>query len=98
MKVRAPTTRAFFVDLVASLDEAFEEHMKTATVFKGTSKTVQNTLLESMLAVIRGHITEEVKSAKFVAIRADKTTDMSTQTQLVLKIRRLKPCGAGAFV
>lgn len=75
------------VDLVASLDEAFEEHLKTATVFKGTSKTVQNELLESMLAVIRGHITEEVKSAKFVAIQADETTDVSTQTQLVLVLR-----------
>ena len=75
------------VNLVASLDEAFEEHLKTATVFKGTSKTVQNELLESMLAVIRGHITEEVKSAKFVAIQADETTDVSTQTQLVLVLR-----------
>ena len=47
------------VDMVASLDEAFEEHLKTATVFKVTSKTVQNKLLESMLAVIRRHIMEE---------------------------------------
>ena len=54
------------VDLVASLE--------TATVFKGTSKTVQTELLDSMLAVIRGHITEEVKSAKFIAIQADETT------------------------
>ncbi|XP_070822084.1 zinc finger MYM-type protein 1-like [Chaetodon trifascialis] len=75
------------VDLMASLDEAFEEHLKTATVFKGTSKTVQNELLESMLAVIRGHIMEEVKSAKFVAIQADETTDVTTQTQLVLVLR-----------
>ena len=75
------------VDLVASLDEAFQEHLKTATVFKGISKAVQNELLESMLAVIRGHVTEEVKSAKFVAIQADETTDVSTQTQLVLVLR-----------
>lgn len=76
------------VDLVALLDEAFEGHLKkTATVFKGTSKAVQNELLESMLVVIRGHITEEVKSAKFVAIQADETTDVSTQTQLVLVLR-----------
>ena len=40
-----------------------------------------------MLAVIGGHITEEVKSAKFVAIQADETTDVSTQTQLVLVLR-----------
>ena len=62
------------VQLIASLDEVFEEHLKTATVFKGTSKTVQNELLDCMAAVIRARITEEVKSASFVAIQADETT------------------------
>ncbi|KAK6299447.1 hypothetical protein J4Q44_G00294800, partial [Coregonus suidteri] len=40
-----------------------------------------------MLAVMREHIVEEVKSANFVAIQADETTDVSTQTQLVLVLR-----------
>lgn len=75
------------VDLVASLDEMFEEHLKNSTVFKGTSKTVQNELLDSMLYVIRERITEEVKSANFIAIQADETTDVSTQTQLVFVLR-----------
>ena len=65
------------VQLIASLDEVFEEHLKTATVFKGTSKTVQNELLDCMAAVIRARIKEEVKSASFVAIQADETTDVS---------------------
>lgn len=34
------------VDFVASLDNVLEEHLKTANVFKGTSKTVQNELLD----------------------------------------------------
>ena len=75
------------VDLVASLDEVFEEHLRTATVFKGTSKTVQNELLNCMESVIRERIVEEVRSARFVAIQADETTDVSTQTQLVLVLR-----------
>ena len=75
------------VQLIASLDEVFEEHLKTATVFKGTSKTVQNELLDCMAAVIRARITEEVKSASFVAIQADETTDVSTQTQMVMVLR-----------
>lgn len=37
-----------------------------------------------MLAIIRGHISGEVKSAKFVTIQADETTNMSKQTQLVI--------------
>ena len=75
------------VDLVASLDEVFEEHLRSATVFKGMSKTVQNELLDCMASVIRECIVEEVKSARFVAIPADETTDISTQTQLVIVLR-----------
>ncbi|XP_051985508.1 zinc finger MYM-type protein 1-like [Xyrauchen texanus] len=44
-----------------------------------------------MLAVVREHIVEEVKSANFVAIQADETTDVSTQTQLVLVLRYIDP-------
>lgn len=49
------------VDLVTSLDTVLEEHLKTATVFKGTSKTVQNELLDCMLSVLKTHIMEEIK-------------------------------------
>ena len=41
------------VDVVASLDSALKEPLESATVFKGTSKTVQNELLDCMLAVVR---------------------------------------------
>lgn len=40
-----------------------------------------------MLSVIRARIMEEVKLARFVAVEADETTDISTQTQLVLVLR-----------
>ncbi|KAK0152071.1 Zinc finger MYM-type protein 1 [Merluccius polli] len=74
------------VDFVAQLDEVFDEHLKNAMVFKGTSKMVQNELLERMLAVAWERIVE-VKSARYLAIQADETTDVSTQTQLVLVLR-----------
>ncbi|KAL3063707.1 hypothetical protein OYC64_000108 [Pagothenia borchgrevinki] len=60
------------VDLVSSLDTVLEEHLKTATIFKGTSKTVQNELLDCMLSVLRDYILEEVNSADFIAIQADE--------------------------
>ena len=44
-------------------------------------------LLQCMLTVNRGCETEEVKSAKFVAIKVDETTDFSLQTQLMLVVR-----------
>ncbi|CAL9695954.1 unnamed protein product [Knipowitschia caucasica] len=75
------------VDFVASLDVALKEHLETATVFKGTSKTVQNELLDCMLSVAREQIIEEAQKSVFVSIQADETTDISTQSQLVLVLR-----------
>lgn len=68
------------VDLMASIDRDLREHLENATVFKGTSKTVQNELLDCMLAVLREQIVDEVKTAKFLAIQADETTDYSPHT------------------
>ncbi|KAM4628575.1 zinc finger MYM-type protein 1-like [Polymixia lowei] len=75
------------VDFVASLDGVLEEHLRTATAFKGTSKTVQNELLNCMLSVLRESIIEEIRNADFVSIQADETIDISTQRQLVLVVR-----------
>ena len=68
------------VDFVAQLDEVFDEHLKNATVFKGTSKTVQNELLECMLAVARERIVEEVKSVRYLAIQADPSGRLHADT------------------
>lgn len=75
------------VNFVASLDAVVHEHLQSATVFKGTSKTVQNELLDCMLQVLRESIIEEIKIADFVSIQADETTDVSTQNQLVIVFR-----------
>ncbi|XP_033988919.1 uncharacterized protein LOC117484596 [Trematomus bernacchii] len=79
------------VNLLASLDSVLEDHLKTATVFKGTSKTVQNELLDCMLSVCKDYILEEVKNASYLAIQADETTDISTHCQLVLVLRYIDP-------
>ncbi len=72
------------VDFVASLDGVLKEHLENATVFKGTSKTVQNELLDCMLPVVREHLIQEAWSSDFLSIQADETTDIATQCQLVL--------------
>ncbi len=75
------------VDCVASLDGVLKEHLENATVFKGTSKTVQNKLLDCMLSVVREHIIQEARSSDFLSIQADETTDIATQCQFVLVLR-----------
>lgn len=75
------------VDLVSSLDDVLREHIENATVFKGTSKTVQNELLQCMLDVTKEETVKQVRESDFLAIQADETTDISTQCQLVLVLR-----------
>ncbi|XP_073479697.1 zinc finger MYM-type protein 1-like [Aquarana catesbeiana] len=75
------------VDFVASLNGILKEHLENATVFKGTSKTVQNELLDCMLSVVKEHIIQEAQSSNFISIQADETTDIATQCQLVLVLR-----------
>ncbi|XP_073451127.1 52 kDa repressor of the inhibitor of the protein kinase-like isoform X1 [Aquarana catesbeiana] len=75
------------VDFVASLDEVLKEHLEKATVFEGTSKAVQNELLDCMSSVVKEHIIQEARSSDFISIQADETTDIATQCQLVLVLR-----------
>ncbi|KAL0151841.1 hypothetical protein M9458_052842, partial [Cirrhinus mrigala] len=75
------------VDFVASLDGVLKEHLENATVFKGTSKTVQNELLDCMLSVVREQIIQDAQSSDFLSIQADETTDIATQCQFVLVLR-----------
>jgi hypothetical protein len=61
-------------------------------VIKGTSKTVQNELLECMLEVCREKIKEELNEAQFVALMADETTDVSEHLQVVIVYRYEMKC------
>ena len=75
------------IDLMASIDRVLEVHLENATVFKGTSKTVQNELLDCMLSVLRDCILEEVKQADYITIQSDETTDVCTHCHFVFVIR-----------
>ncbi|RZF40929.1 hypothetical protein LSTR_LSTR015485 [Laodelphax striatellus] len=64
-----------------------KNHLETATVFKGTSKTIQNELLQVMLDVCHEKIANEIKEAKYLAVIADETSDVSNQFQLAIVYR-----------
>ena len=81
------------INFSAEIDIALKEHFSKATVFKGTSKEIQNDLLTCMLDVYHERIREEIKYADFVSIIADESTDISTVSQLVLVLRYILPCG-----
>jgi hypothetical protein len=76
------------INFTAEIDNIFKQHLSSEKgVFLGTSKTIQNELLDSMLHVARNLIIKEVELADFVAIQADETTDVSGQDQMVLILR-----------
>ena len=75
------------IDYTCSLDSSLDSHINSSKVFKGTSKTIQNELLESILEISRNKIMEEVKSADYVAVMIDETTDNYDKIQMVIVIR-----------
>ena len=75
------------INFAAELDSILGIHIKESKVFKGTSKTIQNELLDAMLEIYRIELLKEIKFANFVALEADETTDTSNQQQMVIIIR-----------
>ena len=59
------------INFTAALDSALSQHLESATVFKGTSKTIQNELLDIMYETAKNEINKEINKAKFVAVISD---------------------------
>lgn len=75
------------INFTSALDNVLNEHLNSVSVFKGTSKEIQNDLLDCMLQVSKERILEEIRAADFVSIIADETTDVSTKFQMVVVLR-----------
>ena len=63
------------IDFACNLDLFLRKHMDSNAVFKGTSKTVQNEILDSIMFVFQDHIKNKISKSDFLAIMTDKTTD-----------------------
>ena len=75
------------VNFTAALDSVLNQHLESSTVFKGTSRTVQNELLDSMFTALQCTIQKEIEQADFVAVIADDKTDVSNHLQNVVVFR-----------
>ena len=64
--------------------------MESNVFFKGMSKTTQKDILSAILQVCKEEITKEIKSAEFLAIMSDETTDIAEKSQLVVTYRYLR--------
>jgi len=81
------------IDYTSELDSLLKDHLSKATVFRGTSKEIQNDLLQCMLEVCQDEIKAEIKEADFISVIADETSDVSSQYQLVIVFRYLLSSG-----
>lgn len=81
------------INFSAELDEALKTHLDKSATFKGTSNTIQNELLQCMLAVCHDEISSEIKNATYLAVIADETTDVSNIFQMALVYRYINPEG-----
>lgn len=78
------------INFASEIDKTLQEHLQSDTVFKGTSKDIQNDLLNCMLDVYYEEIKKEIASAPFVAVMADETTDVSSKFQMSIVLRYVK--------
>jgi hypothetical protein len=69
------------------LKERKKERVESSSVVKDTSKKVHNELLECMMEVCREKIEEELNEAKFVALVANETSDVSEHLKMVTIFR-----------
>lgn len=69
------------------MDPNLRDHFQNSVVFKGTSKIIENELLDCILTVARNQILMEIYNSDFVAIIVDETTDVANTFQLALIFR-----------
>ncbi|KAF4526931.1 hypothetical protein B566_EDAN015980, partial [Ephemera danica] len=77
------------INFAKDLDDTLKKHLENPKYdFIGTSKTIQNELLQCMLDVCREQIKTEIKCADYyLAAICDDTTDISTKTQMTIVFR-----------
>ncbi|KAI4798579.1 hypothetical protein KUCAC02_021946, partial [Chaenocephalus aceratus] len=72
-------------------DSRLRRHYEAQPVFKGTSSTTQNELLDCMYDVSREEIAKQADNTSCVAVQADETTDVSCKSQMVIVLRYITP-------
>lgn len=76
------------IDFSTELDIILKD-LSGASVFHGTSNSVQNEILESMSAICCQEITDQINDSEFLAIQIDETTDITNHCEMAITIRYL---------
>ncbi len=83
-------TNVELLNCFAKIDSVFYRQLHTSNGsngFKGTSKTIQNDLIQSIDAVIFNEILKGVNSSSFFSIIADEATVVTVKSQFSITLR-----------
>nr|CAI5823530.1 unnamed protein product [Callosobruchus analis] len=75
------------IDFLKTYDQKLVRFLSEATVFVGTSKSIQNDLIESISSVVEHEIQEELRSMAFFSWQIDETTYIACKSQLSVILR-----------
>jgi hypothetical protein len=75
------------LDVIAEKDERLARHLRTSTVFSGTSNRIQNDLIDSVADVLLADIRSDIDAAPFVAVEVDESTDVTNKAQISVVVR-----------
>jgi hypothetical protein len=60
------------ISFLSKYDPSLKIFLDNKSVFSGTSKTIQNEILESVTAILNKEIEEEISNAPFFLVEIDK--------------------------
>ncbi|KAL4142958.1 hypothetical protein QTP88_005346 [Uroleucon formosanum] len=75
------------LELLAQEEQLLKEHLLSSAILKGTSKMIQNDLIECVTSVLNSKIFNEIQRVNYVSIQADETTDVSCRSQMSIIFR-----------
>ena len=78
---------------LAEFDKKLENHLKTATVFRGLALSIQNDLIQPISPVVLSEIRKEVKEGMYISILLDETSDISCYSHLSTVLRYVNSSG-----
>lgn len=78
------------LEALRTYDPLLDSHLKTATVFRGTSPAIQNDIIQALSDVILDYIKNEVRAATFASIMLDESSDVHCRSQLSTVLRYVK--------
>jgi len=73
--------------LMVKYDSVLQIHLETSKTFKGTSKSIQNDLIQCVQSVFTRSLLAELENAPFLTVIMDEATDISSHSQLAISFR-----------